>query len=705
MGTKTQLQIPRLEEALQSKMKEQRRGALFELAKIDHPQAVQLIILSLEDSSPDVFRMAEEILIRMAPRGEDELMAALGHGSRTLRNYCAGILRDRGNKLGVLIFNALEKKQGALEELLSTKNPRMLLSLTAALENSESRVRHSAAEALGKTGGPEIVLPLIKAISDENGWVLQTASDGLVANGEISVAPLLEALENSKPQLQRIIMEILGKIGMDSYLDKLISFLESPHNEVREAAAEAIGNYKNPAAASKLASILEDSVPEVRRAAVSSLGRIGDPLYAASILPRIEDNDWTVRRAAAAALGKMGDSCALTALTKAMEDSDWQVRQAAAESMGKFEEGRNAEQMAGAAVDEVWFVRLAAARSLGAEGNYSALGILHDLTYDKNWNVKEAAVISLGIIGDPRAAASLREAIFDRNETVRRAAAEAMGKIGDPGSVEPLMQALKDESDQVRIAAISSLGELGDDRAGPSILPLLKDESPKVQLNAVITLGILKFEPGIHRLSDMLDSEREIRWEIVEALGRIGDTSALDPLVKLMREEKLSPKLYSLIEETALGILKANEPSPEMEGKNICHRCFTRFTRHTVNLPNRGGLSYMGCRSCKGSHGLENPGTITAVLDTGMSGDYATRGDDMEVNWLSLTRPFDFKRVHIKQADDFDVERFVMILRNSADDQAVIPLKDIPVQVDPGLSLSKNKINLLKMTFKRVEVK
>ncbi len=66
-------------------------------------------------------------------------------------------------------------------------------------------------------------------------------------------------------------------------------------------------------------------------------------------------------------------------------------------------------------------------------------------------------------------------------------------------------------------------------------------------------------------------------------------------------------------------------------------------------------------------------------------------------------KPFDFDRVYIKAADDFDVERFVMVLRNAPEEWVSEILKNTPVRIDKHLELSANKVNLLKLTFKQVE--
>jgi len=90
---------------------------------------------------------------------------------------------------------------------------------------------------------------------------------------------------------------------------------------------------------------------------------------------------------------------------------------------------------------------------------------------------------------------------------------------------------------------------------------------------------------------------------------------------------------------------------------------------------------------------------IIAVLDRDMEKRLIRKKSDIEVNWFMLNEPFDFDRIRILSADDFDVEQFVMMMRNDHDDERIARMKSIPVSISSGPDLSKNKINLLKMSF------
>jgi len=88
-------------------------------------------------------------------------------------------------------------------------------------------------------------------------------------------------------------------------------------------------------------------------------------------------------------------------------------------------------------------------------------------------------------------------------------AARRLGASRDPRALEPLVAALGDATRDVRWAAIEALGELGDARAIPALVEYLK-------------------RPEAYRWGKRL---------VAAALGAIGDTAGVDPLLGLLDDE------------------------------------------------------------------------------------------------------------------------------------------------------------------------
>ncbi len=190
-------------------------------------------------------------------------------------------------------------------------------------------------------------------------------------------------------------------------------------------------------------------------------------------------------------------------------------------------------------------------------------GLIKALGYQKDWDVRTAAAIALGEIGDTRAVEPLSAWLKHEWSHVREAAAKALGEIGDPRAVEPLTAALKDKDINVRRVAAKALGDIGDARAVEPLIATLKDEDGQVrkavasalkklgwkpeggeaeawywtiQCNweKAIALGSLAVEPLIAALKD---GKRAVRKSAAEALGKVGDARAVEPLIAAFQKD------------------------------------------------------------------------------------------------------------------------------------------------------------------------
>ncbi|MDP6932158.1 MAG: peptidylprolyl isomerase [Myxococcota bacterium] len=113
------------------------------------------------------------------------------------------------------------------------------------------------------------------------------------------------------------------------------------------------------------------------------------------------------------------------------------------------------------------------------------------------------------------------------------------------------------ESPLVRARAARALGRLGDSGAMDWLVPLASDESVEVRTEAAFALGLT---PGASRaIHTLLSSEElpEIRALLAQGLGRQGDESVVDALLELLEEDPvfLQPALVSSSASAALARL------------------------------------------------------------------------------------------------------------------------------------------------------
>jgi hypothetical protein len=135
----------------------------------------------------------------------------------------------------------------------------------------------------------------------------------------------------------------------------------------------------------------------------------------------------------------------------------------------------------------------------------------------------------------------------------------------------------------------------------------------------------------------------------------------------------------------------------------VCSKCYHRFKSRIISIGGRQVECWV-CRICGSMSRLEKIQKIVALLD---HSDKITsmRSGVLIVNWLKYHTLFDFDEVRIEDADDFEVEEFTIKARNDTDATRRNRQRTIPVYLSPNLGLTLAKINLLKDTFGKVQVR
>jgi len=118
------------------------------------------------------------------------------------------------------------------------------------------------------------------------------------------------------------------------------------------------------------------------------------------------------------------------------------------------------------------------------------------------------------------------------------------GETKEKLSVDYLIEDLKKERD-LRPDIIWALGKIGDSKAIPHLLDYLGSEDWQERGLSAEALGEIKgshsivVEALIALLNDtqLNDTHDTVHWQVTWALGEIGDKSAVDPLLKVLKEK------------------------------------------------------------------------------------------------------------------------------------------------------------------------
>lgn len=153
----------------------------------------------------------------------------------------------------------------------------------------------------------------------------------------------------------------------------------------------------------------------------------------------------------------------------------------------------------------------------------------------------------------------------DGNEQVRTFAGVMLGSMKLSGAVPGLIKALVDPDMNVKNAAAEALGKIGDRRAVEPLICALSTDM-WLQFPAAIALGEIGDPRAVAPLVTLLPVPGS-NIPAIQALGRLAHASALEPLAGFLEDEEQALREWSL--EAVVEILTRNAPSslPQLSTK------------------------------------------------------------------------------------------------------------------------------------------
>jgi HEAT repeat protein len=187
-----------------------------------------------------------------------------------------------------------------------------------SLWDTEAENRKVAKKLVKKIGVENItVFPgWLEPFEEKDMHVNLRASAATALGKAGAVEPLIEALEDLKPNVQKSALQALGKIGDERAVEPLIDML-GKENEIGEIAAEALGEIGDSKAVDSLIEALEKS----SIGAANALGNIGNTRAIEPLISALNTYGPGFRRHVAIALSDFGDAQAIQPL----EDAGFKV--------------------------------------------------------------------------------------------------------------------------------------------------------------------------------------------------------------------------------------------------------------------------------------------------------------------------------------------------------------------------------------------
>jgi len=135
----------------------------------------------------------------------------------------------------------------------------------------------------------------------------------------------------------------------------------------------------------------------------------------------------------------------------------------------------------------------------------------------------------------------------DNDWYVRRNALYILGEIKVADAIEAMGKLVHDDHEQVEMEAISALGKIGSEKIRPYLIDALKSKYKSVILAAVHHLPRDDVKVVIPDLLKMLErkkripdkKEEEIRRNVIQTLGEVGDDYSIEGLMRIIKERSL----------------------------------------------------------------------------------------------------------------------------------------------------------------------
>ncbi len=517
---------------------ERAHRAALALSKIEDPRVQEYVDLALADTSEEVRMGAYRVLgvlntdegvetLVTRGLGEEFLWSVSNNDRHNFRKsmeeyaFSPKILADLPPERYMdILMSRLEEDKESIEGGAAMLGRYIggsdgLRILTSLVDVKDYKAKMAVLNGLGDFGAPAAIEPLVSLMRDENLRIVESAAENLKKVGYSPETPedsaaYFVALRN---------WEVAATFG-EAAIAPLVKALASEDTNYRMEAVATLGVLGDPQAIEPLSQLLNDAERDVRLEVIESLKTIGGPDAVMPMTRALRDSNAAIRRSAAEWLGQFGDSRAILALSASLKDMDGRVGYLAVEGLRNIGGTEALDVLIGSLSSNPKYLAQYSAYHLGALGDTRAIEPL-------------AILFEQGLQGVDQGA--LREA--------REAAALSLAQLGDSRSIEFLrLQGVEGHDQHDAKNILEALATLRTNAAYSAMIEIvsIRGGSYDIANHAVDVLAEDASPGAVDALAKIaLDASPSIgsdsRKNATAALGRIGDTRAIEPLRELFQ--------------------------------------------------------------------------------------------------------------------------------------------------------------------------
>lgn len=349
----------------------------------------------------------------------------------------------------------------------------------------------------------------------------------------LMIQPCSRTLDIGSEEDKIQVIKLLMLIQSPDAIQAMEKVIEDDSIRIRMQLAKAFAKVGGPMAVNGLVRLASDPKPDVVLSALDGLRELKSPAGVSAVLACVRHENLSIRNHALNAIGEIGTADEVEFLVTALKDQDIRVRQTALDALINLSKNEDTDIPRFISIlmsDPDVNVRRAAAQILGQVDAPAIFEKLFQYLKDEDWWVRETIAETLSRIKDERIFPAAVELLSSPDPSLRRYAIEIIVGLKDPRGLVPLIKMLKDPDWWVRERAVSALGTLGTAKIVPILANLL--------------------------------SIKELSYITAEALGEIGDASAVPFLIKAIETADVETKLVIM---RSLEKLQAKEAIPIIE--------------------------------------------------------------------------------------------------------------------------------------------
>jgi len=520
-------------------------------------QAINSLIFALSDENDNKKTHAADLLGNYEDLSViSTLITALQDKSHQVRHSVTKSLGNIGNYLAI----------SPLQKMLSSDDEEISLSLSKIYQkqreflksSSDLRERIHALESLGTSNNIDIILnDILPLIWDKEKLIQKNVIKILTRYKESKIVkPLLSFLESNKDEeLQPIIKEALINLE-EVAIQPMLEYLKSCNIEM----AKKIGNILNETGHSNLLfKLLETEDLSVKEKIIHALSTTNDELAFNYLIQALNNTDITICLSAISALGESGNNKAIEPLIdkiKQIETEDSPLSQdmisikkeivKALAKIGDFRGISVIEDLCNSSVEDIRHTSISA---LGSFKTIEAMNILINLltSISPQDEKHQSPLPSQDTVNQSplplrestsQSPLPLREGVRGRvsTEKDKEIIKSTIFLCADFTNSEVLINALKKNNDFIRNIAFTALLQIKDSRLINVILENFNSDDTLFLEQLVKLVGECESARAVLPLLYLLEETNEIslKEQIIEALGKIKNSQAIDKLLTLL---------------------------------------------------------------------------------------------------------------------------------------------------------------------------